>query len=99
MAVRIMRLLCPKRHCIAGLAFDPEKTTEERAKKFIRSGLRATNFSLWCAACGSKDLLYKSEVTPFATIAEATPSIIAEARKYERMREFYENLRRQARKN
>lgn len=97
--IHIMRLLCPRGHCIAGLAYDPDKTLPARARNLIEAGLGITDFTAFCAACGSAGLHYETEATGFDTIKEAAPSIVAEAERYARERTAYANRRRAARNN
>lgn len=97
--IKIMRLLCPQNHCIAGLGYDPDKHDEETVKKLILAGLGATNFTPCCASCGARNLHYEATATNFDTVREATPAIVEEARKYAAEREFIKNIRRSARNN
>lgn len=97
--IKIMRLLCPLNHCIAGLGYDPDKHDEEKVKKLILAGLGATNFTPCCASCGGRNLHYQASATNFDTVAEAMPAIEALARKYAAERDFIKNIRRAAQNN
>lgn len=96
--INLIQLLCPKRHCITALAFDPAIQTAEAAEAAIKSFVEAA-FNPWCGICGSKDLQYETGETKFDTVAEAMPHLLAEERKNSEALEFYEKLRQTTKNN
>ena len=95
----IMQLLCPLRHCFISLAFDPAQTSEEQARKLIRSGMAAIGANNFCGLCGSRELGFETGKTKFDSLAEAAAFLVREEKKNLATRAIFENLRRAARNN
>lgn len=56
-ALWLAQLLCPKRHCILGLAYDSEETTPEAIEAKLTLTMHALKVvNPWCGICGSRDL-------------------------------------------
>lgn len=81
MAVKLIQVLCPERHCIIAIAYDDTDKDDAAALldfqgKFhflVDSGA----MNPWCALCGSKDLKFDVGTTGFANLAEAEPILLA----------------------
>lgn len=73
--IRITQWLCPMRHCIIALAWDPKRTTEaemvERGEGYFQSGAVLRK----CGICGSDIIRHETGVTKFATMQEAHPHL------------------------
>jgi hypothetical protein len=82
--VRIVQLLCPKRHCIVATAYEspdgemlPEMTVRLREgfEEMVQKGANP-----WCGICQSRDLRPEDQPTVFATMVEAWPFLAENAR-------------------
>ena len=75
--VHMIQVLCPKRHCILAIAYDPESTSPDDAMAGLRAHVdhllaqRAIN--PWCGICGSRQWAYEDRESIFKTMEEATP--------------------------
>lgn len=97
--IKITQLLCPLRHCILALAFNPADNSEDDAKTIINAGIEDLNLNRFCGICGSSDLQFETNATNFDTIAEATPTLLEEQRKNIEAGAFFQNMRRNASNN
>lgn len=97
--INIMQLLCPRRHAIAGLAYDQAKTTRREARTLLVQGLKAMQANPQCGICGSVDLKFEVGRTKFSTLAEAGKALIEEERKNLQARSVIDGIRRAARNN
>lgn len=80
MAIKIIQLLCPKRHCIFALAFDSAETDDTAALSFAEikwTRMTAKDVDPWCGLCLSKDLTFEIGTTRFTTMDEAAPALKA----------------------
>jgi hypothetical protein len=96
MAVWIMQVLCPERHCIAASCAlaDTEADAREKLDASTRqtmAELIAGDFNPWCGLCGAKQETWRYELgrTRFGTIAEAQPALREEERKQAITRDLF----------
>ena len=91
--VRIVRLLCPKRHAIMGAAYVSEHGAElpEKADSLREVFAVAVKLGMnpWCGLCYSRDLRVEDNPTIFATMEEAMPFLKESERHYAKTREFF----------
>lgn len=100
MSVHIVQLICPERHCILAVAYDPEAgTTEAEAIEAIEEGRKKMKLNPWCGICNSRELTHEDRATEFATIEEAMPWLM-ETQAYNQLaRAVIEHERSQTRRN
>lgn len=67
--VRIAQCLCPQRHCIAALAFEPSTVSNEQAIESLQAFV--ARLDPWCGICRSVRLHIEIGQTRFATMEEA----------------------------
>ena len=80
MPIKICQLLCPRRHCLFAIAFDPADHTDDEA--FYQAArtwkeMRLSGVNSFCGICRSHTLSFEIGVTRFKTIEEATPALLA----------------------
>lgn len=97
--IKIMQLLCPMRHCLVGLAYDPETTTNKEAVELLKKGIKAMNLNRWCGLCGSRNLCFETGATVFDSMAEAGKFLVAEEKKNLATRAIFDSMRRAAKNN
>jgi hypothetical protein len=77
--IHIIQCLCPDRHCIFALAYDPADLSSPEAmqgfKEMVQAALDKKLANPWCGMCGSTLWSYEDAVTKFATIEEARPAM------------------------
>lgn len=79
--VHIIQLLCPQRHCIIAVCFEPARTTAERATRSLQGGVEDLVaqgiLAPWCALCGAERDSWHTEegATRFKTVNEAIPEL------------------------
>ena len=77
--IHIAQCLCPQRHCMAAMAFDPAATPEgvavESLRTAVREGIASEFFNPWCGICKSREFHYEVGVTRFRTMEEAMPHL------------------------
>lgn len=79
----IVQCLCPDRHCIMALAFDPADLAEAEAvarlKALVHAALNDSTINPWCALCGPtrgpSSWFYEAAPTRFRTMEEAEPAL------------------------
>lgn len=75
MAVMISQWLCPLRHCIIALVWDPKETTDramiEKGEDFFRRGAVQRK----CGICGSENIVRETRRTKYRTMEEAKPEL------------------------
>lgn len=87
MALHIVQVLCPDRHCIFAFAYEPDgkEITDEKmiqsAMNTIDRMANAGEINRWCGLCGSRDLKAEAAVTRFNTLDEAMPHLKEEEAK------------------
>jgi hypothetical protein len=91
--VRIVQLLCPSRHCVLATAYESPDGAEipeaadrltERFSEMVEKGANP-----WCGLCKSRDLHAEDAPTKFATMEEAMPYLMENARQQAATREFF----------
>ena len=80
--VYLVQCLCPARHCITALAFEPDgdlkpETAEESLKALTELALARSAMNPWCAICRARSStwVYECARTRFRTMAEARPEL------------------------
>jgi hypothetical protein len=83
--IRIVQCLCPARHAILAVAYDPADIPEHfngdpdgpRAglKALVEEGITAEAINPWCGICGSREFNYEDAPTKFQTLEEARPAL------------------------
>ncbi len=71
--VHLLQVLCPKRHCLYGIAYEEEVQTSEEAIEKARAVLDSGVLNKHCGICGSEDLKFEIGVTRWQTLKEAAP--------------------------
>jgi hypothetical protein len=97
--IYLMQLLCPQRHAIVALAFDPEAMTENEARQACEKRMAIGDINPWCGICGSRHLRYEAAPTRFETMEKARPELERLERENAAARIFFETQRRSARGN
>jgi hypothetical protein len=112
--VRIVQCLCPARHCIMGIAYEPGTAAggsgmddialdESNASAFLRSiveqAIANKTINPWCHICHSKERLYEDAVSKFKTIEEAQPELERLERANLRSRGLIDSLKLRASRN
>ena len=82
--VRITQCLCPMRHAIMAVAYQPDAVPtalagmeatqaagEAMLRKAVEQVLAAGALNPWCGLCGSRDWHYEDRATKFRTLDEA----------------------------
>jgi len=69
--IRLVQWLCPQRHCIVAVAYDPEHQDHDAAIAQMESFVAAANVLPHCGLCGSKSLFYDDQPTKFETMQQA----------------------------
>lgn len=75
--IHLIQWLCPSRHCLVAVAYDPQQDTHDQAVAKLET--LATNAGVLplCALCGSKALFYDDQPTRFENMEEAFPYLAA----------------------
>lgn len=75
--IHLIQVLCPDRHAIFAIGYDPETLSPEdamRGLKVLTQEMIDTHIiNPWCGLCGSTCWAYEDRVTSFTTIEEARP--------------------------
>ena len=93
MAVRIVQLLCPERHCIVAGAYEEGNGNSDATIESLKEMLGALSIDDRCGLCGSTDLQFEDALTKYATMREAAPKLAETARRNQRTRALIEQLR------
>lgn len=77
--IYIIQCLCPQRHAIYAIAYDPKDIPHDVAmvafQQQIESWIAEKAINPWCGICNSRDWTYEQRRTKFATIEEARPEL------------------------
>jgi len=96
----LAQYLCPDRHCVIGMAYDPDNHSREAIEQMLDSVFTVGAVNRWCGLCGSKKLAVEHAATPFRTMDEAEPVLEKEQGKQMATRAAANAVRRwQARNN
>lgn len=75
MSVYIIQCLCPNRHCIYGIAYDPEEIAHDVVmtgfQQLIQDWISDKAMNPWCGICESRNFTYEQCRTKFQTMEEA----------------------------
>ena len=83
MSVRICQCLCPSRHCIMAVAFEPGEWPDEKAQLalagIVNKLVEAKIMNPWCGICRApiKSWTYQADATLFDTLEAAQPVLKA----------------------
>lgn len=77
--IHIIQCLCPQRHAIYAIAYDPDFMADdvamaefrEQVTEWIRKGV----INPWCGICGSREWAYEQRSTKYKTVSEARPEL------------------------
>jgi len=69
----ICQYLCPKRHCIIGMAYDSADYSEKEIETMLLEAGGVLNFEPRCGICGASDLHFEHEKSIFESIEQAKP--------------------------
>jgi len=84
--VHIVQCLCPSRHCIMAISYDPAgpnsqiKTPEEgieTLKRMVDTAINGLLVDPWCGICKSRTFSYEDGETRWRTLEEARPYLEA----------------------
>jgi hypothetical protein len=93
--IRLVQLLCPSRHALLALPFDPVEFSDAEAIKHLSDrfeGFKGGRINRRCGVCGSADLRYEVGQTGFATMDEALPKLVELMAANRSTREFLDKL-------
>jgi hypothetical protein len=75
--IHIIQVLCPDRHCVLGMAYDPVDLAPDEAmlgfKQLVQQLLDSKALNPHCGICGSTCWGYDDAATKYETIEEARP--------------------------
>lgn len=74
--IHLLQLLCPARHCIIAVPFDPGEMSSFDASTTGLALMGALHINEWCGICGSYQLVWEDKETPWHTIEEAMPHLL-----------------------
>lgn len=83
MSVYIIQCLCPNRHAIYGIAYDPKDMPHDVAmavfQQQIEEWIATKTINPWCGICaqGEKSWTYEQRRTKYKTMEEAKPELKA----------------------
>ena len=79
MAIHIIQLLCPQRHCIMAVAYDTSEMPDDVALAMMQTHIEDLEakkvIKHECGICLSTDLQYETRRTKFKTKEEAEPAL------------------------
>jgi hypothetical protein len=73
--VRLVQLLCPRRHCLLAVAYESDQGTRDKAVIEMEAQRVRLGLNPWCGICGSRELAYEDRPTPYRTIEDALPEL------------------------
>lgn len=96
--IRLVQCLCPHRHCIMALAFDPRAMADseatDRLKESIAELIAEKSINPWCELCRSREWHYEVGVTGFATLEQARPILQEEQARQLATQAYFRDLPR-----
>jgi hypothetical protein len=86
--VHIVQCLCPSRHCVLAVSYDPANPDPEATVRTPEQGITALRtlveaaiskslINPWCGICGSRTFTYEDAETRWKTMEEAMPYLKA----------------------
>ena len=79
MSVYIIQCLCPNRHAIYGIAYEPEQLSHDVAmtgfQQLIADWIANKYMNPWCGICESRVWTYEQKPTKYQTMEEAKPEL------------------------
>lgn len=80
MSVYIVQALCPMRHCLLALAYEPTggqdaETMTATLRSHFKELIEAGVMNPWCGLCRSRDIQFENALSKFATLDEAMPEM------------------------
>lgn len=73
--VWIIQCLCPQRHAIYGIAYDPKNISHDTVRagfqQLIEQWIEEKTINPWCGICSSRVWTYEQKQTKFQTMEEA----------------------------
>lgn len=97
--INICQLLCPERHCILGMAYDPEDYSPREIETKIVMGAIGMRIDPRCGICGSTQTHFEHGTTKFKTMEEAEPELIKAQAANLASRTAIDEMKRTARNN
>lgn len=80
MAIYIIQCLCPNRHAIFAVTYDPADMPHDVAMATFQSTVEKLiaekAIDPWCGICKSRDWTYEQRRTKYATMEEAKPEMM-----------------------
>jgi len=73
--INILKLVCPKDHCIMAAGYNTDNKTKAELIDFIEQTKKKHGFVPYCGICMTTKLHYEEIVTTFNTMPEAQPLI------------------------
>ena len=78
--IHLIQCLCPNRHAIFAVAYDPDELADDVALAVFQQGvedwIRRGQINPWCGICHSRELHYEVAQTKWKTMAEAEPEML-----------------------
>ena len=77
--IYIIQCLCPNRHCIMALAYDPDDIAHDVVlaglQELVGIWIERGKINPWCGICNSHHWTYEQRRTKYKTMAEAKPEL------------------------
>jgi hypothetical protein len=90
--IHLLQCMCPSRHCIVAIAYDPDSLPAETAMNGFQSLvgvlIQQKRIDPFCGLCGSRVWHYEDGVSKFKTVQEAMPMLQALELQQARFRQF-----------
>lgn len=76
MAIHLLKICCPEKHCLMVAAYDPKQHGRGTAKAVLLDRMRDLQRPPWCTVCGATPLEFVGSSTKFASLAQAKPFLV-----------------------
>lgn len=97
--IHICQYLCPERHCVVAMAYDPEGRSKEQIEAMLKEPFELGLINPWCGLCKSRDLHFEHARSKYKTMEEAQEPLRETELENLISRLAIESVRRQARNN
>jgi hypothetical protein len=101
--IHIIQCLCPQRHCVLAVAYDPADMNGAEAMLLLKEGIESMIFrgiiDPWCGLCDSCEFHYEDNATVWASMEEAKPKLEKQQAAQMAMRAFVLTQREKATRN